>query len=151
MAEKLIEPQSPAEGQSAAPADNLAARAGRAVRRLSERMRALGDLAGAGLGPTVQTVRQDLGNAFGHLQRARYLGTIVVGAVLVLYVLSGTYVVSPGEVAVVTRFGRVAQARVTPGLHWHLPWPVEAAWTVNVAQVPPSHIHPIVRLHQAID
>ena len=135
MAEKLIDPQSPAEGQSAAPADNLAARAGRAVRRLSERMRALGDLAGAGLGPTVQTVRQDLGNAFGHLQRARYLGTIVVGAVLALYMLSGTYVVSPGEVAVVTRFGRVAQARVTPGLHWHLPWPVEAAWTVNVAQV----------------
>ncbi|MGH8069329.1 MAG: FtsH protease activity modulator HflK [Candidatus Entotheonellia bacterium] len=135
MAEKLIDPQSPVAGESAARTDSLAARAGRAVRRLAERMRVLGDLAGAGLGPTVQTVRRDLGDAFGHLRRARHLGIIVAGAVLVLYVLSGTYVVSPGEVAVVTRFGKVVQARVTPGLRWYLPWPVEAAWTVNVAQV----------------
>lgn len=135
MAEKLIDPQSPAEDGSVARPDSKATQAGHAVRRLAERIRGLGDLAGAGLGPTIQTVRQDLGDAFGHLRHHRHLGTIVVGATLVLYVLSGTYVVSPGEVAVVTRFGKVVQARLTPGLRWHLPWPVEAAWTVHVAQV----------------
>lgn len=103
--------------------------------RLGRRLRSFGSLAAAGLAPTTRTVREDLGGAFGHLRRNRHLGKFVVGIVLGLYLLSGTYLVSPGELAVVTRFGKVVQVRVAPGLRWHLPWPFEAARTVNVSQV----------------
>ena len=105
------------------------------VRRLGGHVRGLGGLAAAGLAPLGQSVRQDLAGAFGHLRASRRLGPILVGLALALYLLSGTYVVSPGEAAVVTRFGRVIERRVMPGLRWRLPWPIEAAQTVNVAQV----------------
>ena len=119
----------------AVPPEPFSARAGRAVRRLARQIRTFGGAAGEALGPTVRTVRQDLIDAFGHLRRSRHRGPIVVGGALLFYGLSGTYVVSPGEMAVVTRFGRMVQERVTPGLRWHVPWPVESARTVNVAQV----------------
>jgi len=45
---------------------------------------------------------------------------------LVLYLLSGVYFVAPEQQAVVTRFGRVVAKGVTPGIHYHLPWPVES-------------------------
>lgn len=126
--------QGPPGAGGTAPPEPFTARVGRAARRLAAHIRALGGVAEQALGPTLRTVRQDLSDAFGHLRRSRHRRTIVVGGALLFYLLSGTYVVSPGEVAVVTRFGRVVQERVTPGLRWHLPWPVEAAWTVNVAQ-----------------
>ena len=106
-------------------------RAGKVLRRL----RSLTVAAAAGSGPTARAVRQDLGGAFGHLRGYRHLGKVLAGLAIAFYLLSGTYLVSPGEAAVVTRFGKVVQARVTPGLRWHLPWPFEAARTVNVAQV----------------
>jgi membrane protease subunit HflK len=50
------------------------------------------------------------------------------GLVLALaWLVTGTYVVAPDEEAVLFRLGRVSQPRVAPGLHWHLPWPVERA------------------------
>lgn len=143
MVDEAFQPQSPAPDASGAAPESRAARAGRAARRLSERLRVpgraswpeLAGVAGAGLGPTVQMVRQDLNQAFGHLRQNRHLGKIVAGTALGLYLLSGTYLVSSGEAAVVTRFGKVVQPRVTPGLRWRLPWPIEATQTVNVAQV----------------
>jgi membrane protease subunit HflK len=54
--------------------------------------------------------------------RGAALFAAVVGAV---WLASGVYIVNAGEQAVVTRFG--ALARVTdPGLHLHLPYPIEA-------------------------
>lgn len=103
--------------------------------RVRQRAREAGSMAAAGLIPTAQTVSQDLGEAFGHLRRYRHLGKLAAALLLVFYLLSGTYVVSPGEAAVVTRFGRIVDARATPGLRWHLPWPFEAARAVNVTQV----------------
>lgn len=105
------------------------------ARDLQQRLRAFGGVAAASLRPLAASVRQDLGAAFGHLRYYRHLGTITAGLILCLYLLSGTYVVSPGEAAVVTRFGRVVQPRVTSGLRWRLPWPVEAVRRVNVAQI----------------
>lgn len=84
---------------------------------------------------TAATVSQDLGGAFGHLRRQRSLVPIVVLTLVIVYVLSGTFLVAAGEVGVVTRFGRVVQPRVPSGLRWHLPWPLEAARLVNVSQV----------------
>ena len=118
-----------------APAVSRATRAGRVVRHLAGRLRAGLRPGLDGLVPTVRTVRQDLGGAFGHLRRQRHLGAGLIGLVIVLYLLSGTYLVRPGEAAVVTRFGKVTQANVSSGLRWRLPWPIEVARTVNVAQV----------------
>ena len=42
-----------------------------------------------------------------------------------LYLLSGIYVVQPNEQGVVRRFGRVVNDGVMPGIHYHLPWPLE--------------------------
>ena len=43
---------------------------------------------------------------------------------LLLWAATGLYQVDPSEVGVVLRFGRVVTT-TSPGLHWHLPWPVE--------------------------
>ncbi|MFH1844698.1 MAG: SO_0444 family Cu/Zn efflux transporter [bacterium] len=42
---------------------------------------------------------------------------------LVLYLLSGCFIVSAGERAAVTRFGQVTAAPLEPGLHYHWPAP----------------------------
>lgn len=49
-----------------------------------------------------------------------------------LYVLSGFYIVRPGEAAVVRRFGRVLAGDVGPGLHYRLPWPVDRVDIVDM-------------------
>lgn len=112
-----------------------AARAGHAAAALRRRLRTLSAAAAAGLRPVGRTVRQDIGDAFAHLRRNRYAGRAAVALVVGFYLLSGTYLVSPGEVAVVTRFGRVVEPRVGPGIRWRLPSPFESARIVNVGQV----------------
>ena len=114
---------------------SYASRAGRAVREARERLWIVAAPALVEFGPTAKTVRQDLVGAFGHLRPQRHVGKLLGAAAVALYVLSGTYLVSPGEQAVVTRFGAVVQPRVAPGLRWRLPWPFEAARTVDVAGV----------------
>ena len=116
------------------------ARVGRAIREFFTR--------GAGA-----TALADIGAAFGHLARNPHLGKIALGIVVALYLLSGVYIVNPGEEAVVRRFGQVTQRRVGEGLHYRLPWPVERVDVVNVSQIrregiglrPPEHevaLHP---------
>jgi len=53
------------------------------------------------------------------------LGLAGVGLVMALWLATGVYQVNPSEAGVVLRFGKVT-ATTGPGLHWHLPWPVEA-------------------------
>lgn len=48
----------------------------------------------------------------------------VVAALLVIYLASGFYTVGADQRAVVRRFGAVA-GQVGPGMHYHLPWPVD--------------------------
>ena len=52
-----------------------------------------------------------------------------------LYVLSGSYMVRPGEAAVVRRFGRVLAGNVGPGLHYQLPWPIDRVDIVDVSAI----------------
>ena len=52
-----------------------------------------------------------------------------------LYVLSGFYVVRPGEAGVVRRFGRVLAGNVGPGLHYRFPWPVDRVDVVDVSAI----------------
>ncbi len=59
---------------------------------------------------------------------------IAIGAV-VLWILSGTYIVRPEQQAVITRFGAVVEPRVYPGLHYALPWPIDRVAKVKVNEL----------------
>ncbi len=59
---------------------------------------------------------------------------IVVGIIVVIWLLTGIYTVNPGEVGVVRQFGKeVGQTR--PGLHYHLPGPIQRVDKVNMEVV----------------
>ncbi len=57
-------------------------------------------------------------------------GVIVV---LLIWLGSGFYQVQPNEEAVVLRFGAYNET-TTPGLHYHLPYPIETIKKVNITQ-----------------
>jgi len=58
----------------------------------------------------------------------------IVVVALVVWALTGFYVVEEGTRGVVLRFGEY-RATTQPGLQWHVPWPVESVNRVNVQQV----------------
>jgi membrane protease subunit HflK len=76
----------------------------------------------------------DLKVAFSHIRFKRLLRFLPVIGVL-LYVLSGIYVVNPGEEAVIRRFGRWTEERITEGIHYRVPWPVDRVTKVNVEEI----------------
>ncbi len=53
---------------------------------------------------------------------------------LLSYLLSGIYFVAPEQQAVVTRFGKVVAKGVAPGIHYHLPWPLESIVKLKVLE-----------------
>ncbi len=55
-------------------------------------------------------------------------------ALLALWLLTGVYIVTPDQQAVVTRLGKVVEPRVTPGIHLSLPWPVDRVTKLKVQQ-----------------
>ncbi|MGB0217857.1 MAG: FtsH protease activity modulator HflK [Sinimarinibacterium flocculans] len=59
---------------------------------------------------------------------------LVVVALALLWAASGFYVVDEQEQAVVLRFGQHV-ATTDAGLHWRMPWPIEAEEIVNVTGV----------------
>lgn len=59
---------------------------------------------------------------------------LLLGLILVVWIASGFYIVNEGQRGVVLRFGKFVEATM-PGPRWHLPYPVESAEVVNVAQV----------------
>jgi membrane protease subunit HflK len=61
-------------------------------------------------------------------------GFAVAGlVVLVAWLLSGIYFVQADEQGVVQRFGAFVYT-TTPGMHYHLPWPIETAQTPTVTR-----------------
>ena len=67
-------------------------------------------------------IMEDLRAIFKHLKSLFRL--CVIGTVLI-WVLSGFYIVQSDEQGVVRRFGRMVRGAVSPGIHYHLPWPME--------------------------
>ena len=59
-----------------------------------------------------------------------WVAWLVIGVVIVIYFLTGIYSIGPSEVGLVKRFGRYVET-VDPGLHYHLPGPIESVVTVN--------------------
>jgi len=70
------------------------------------------------------------GGRFGNGRGLALIGLIVV----VLWVGSGFYRVQPDEQGVVLRFGAYSYW-TPPGLHWHLPWPVESVLLPTVTRI----------------
>jgi membrane protease subunit HflK len=58
---------------------------------------------------------------------------IAIGAGI-LWLLSAIYIVPTDAQAVVTRFGRVVEARTMPGIHLSLPWPLDRVSRLKVQQ-----------------
>ena len=50
---------------------------------------------------------------------------------IVFYLLTGLYVLGPGERGVVQRFGRIVRQGVMPGIHYRLPFPFEKQSKIN--------------------
>lgn len=63
-----------------------------------------------------------------------FLPTALV-VLFALYLVSGFYIVRPGEQAVVRRFGQVLSGKIAPGLHYRLPWPIDRADIISTTVV----------------
>ncbi len=74
----------------------------------------------------------DLGRRL--FRRRQSLFIAILGVLLVLWLVSGIYQVQPGEDGVIRTFGRYS-ATTGPGLHYHLPWPVQTVTIVNVESI----------------
>lgn len=59
---------------------------------------------------------------------------LLLALIVVVWIASGFYIVNEGQRGVVLRFGKFIEATM-PGPRWHLPYPIESAEVVNVAQV----------------
>src|SRR5579872_6711387 len=55
--------------------------------------------------------------------------------IVVMWALSGIFLVPPDQEAVESIFGKVVAPCVTPGLHYALPWPVETVAKLKVRQL----------------
>ncbi len=75
-----------------------------------------------------EKIRQALPKGFGGG------GALIVGLIVAaVWLMSGIYVVDPDEQGVVTRFGAFV-GRTTPGINYHLPWPIESVATPPVTR-----------------
>jgi len=57
---------------------------------------------------------------------------LVIG--LIVWALTGIYIIDPAERGVVLQFGKYNQT-VGPGPHWHIPYPIQTVEKVNVTQL----------------
>lgn len=77
----------------------------------------------------------DFQEKFNQIKNLKIPGVkfIVLGLV-VIWLLSGIFIVHPDEVGVVQRFGKF-QREKGPGLNYHLPFPIEKAQTPKVTEI----------------
>jgi len=96
------------------------------------------------LDKVVRDLQRKLGGLFGGRgggaggggsSRAGGIGFGVIAALLVVvWILSGVYKVDDAERAVVLQFGAYKTTKM-PGLHWHIPRPIQSVEKVNVSSV----------------
>lgn len=66
-------------------------------------------------------------------KRGSFYGILIIVIVLV-WLATGVYIVQPGEEGVVQTFGRFSRI-TTPGLNYHLPWPIQRVTVVDVESI----------------
>lgn len=72
------------------------------------------------------------GGSGGGDMRRRINPSTIAAAVLVAWLATGVFIVDEGERGVVSRFGAYEDTR-NPGLHWHLPFPMESVRVISIA------------------
>ena len=68
------------------------------------------------------------------IRSTRFLLGLLAG-VIGAYLLSGIYVVQTDEIGVVVRFGKIVSDDVPPGIHYHIPPPVERVYRPKTAEI----------------
>lgn len=68
-------------------------------------------------------------------ERRRSLTRPVLAAAATVWILSGVYVLEPGEVGIIERFGRKVSPFAEPGLHYKFPAPIERLTRVRAKRV----------------
>lgn len=75
--------------------------------------------------------------AFFHYIQGQFsfntLFNYLVPLLIIIWIVSGFYIIEQGNRGVVTRFGAYADTSL-PGPHWHMPFPLENVQEVNVEQ-----------------
>ncbi|SIN89054.1 protease FtsH subunit HflK [Sulfurivirga caldicuralii] len=90
---------------------------------------------GSGQGPDVDELVEKLKQSLGNKNPFGSVGMGVVALVIiVVWLLSGIYIVDPAERGAVQRFGAYV-GETGPGPHWHIPWPVEKVTIINVDRI----------------
>jgi len=82
----------------------------------------------------IQRLFEQLRGAFASRGPARVSPWLIVAIILLLYALTGIYIVAPDERGIVLRFGRVVR-EADPGPGYHLPWPFEQVMKPAVTQI----------------
>lgn len=59
---------------------------------------------------------------------------ILLAVLIGIWLATGIYIVSPGEVGVIRQFGKVVD-QTTPGLRYRFPWPIQTHDVVHLARV----------------
>ena len=94
------------------------------------------------LDEVIKGLQDKLGGLFGRkppeggsdpFQAPIQMAGLVALIALILWALTGIYLVDEGSRGVVTRFGAYADT-TQPGLHWHFPAPIEKVEVVNIEQ-----------------
>jgi len=62
------------------------------------------------------------------------LSYLILAVLLGIYILSGIYVIGPNEVGIVKFFGEFVR-QVPPGIHYHLPYPIETVIKPKITEV----------------
>jgi membrane protease subunit HflK len=81
---------------------------------------------------TKAEMRSDLTRVLRH---AKAVARWLIALLIVLYLASGFYSVKPEQRGVVKRFGRVVTDNMLPGIHYHLPWPVESVLRLRTTEI----------------
>jgi len=96
------------------------------------------DAGGPDLDRIVKNLQQKFAGLFGGgggAGPASGFGIVLIVVVaLLIWAITGFYVINQGERGVVLRFGKETEI-ADAGLHWHLPYPIERVEKVNVEKV----------------
>jgi membrane protease subunit HflK len=65
------------------------------------------------------------------IRRYRHLVWYALG----IWLLSGIYMVQTDQQGLVTRWGKVVEPRVFPGIHYALPWPIDRVYKLKVREL----------------
>lgn len=95
------------------------------VRKLQQKFRSL--LGGSGSGSGSSRRPEGVGRSGPGF-------SIIAALAVVVWALSGIYIIDSAERGVLLRFGTYEQT-TGPGLHWHLPYPIETVDKVNVDEI----------------